>query len=77
MNAKGLIKSWMFLLGIVLGHSNLYSQSYKPTNTGELVKHKYYTLSYIEEHEQAEWVHYLLTRDMIEGVAKRKCKIRL
>ena len=73
MNVKGLIKSWIFLLGIVfLGHINLYSQSYKPTNTGELIEHKYYTLSYIEEHEQAEWVHYLLTKEMIEGPAKRK-----
>ena len=73
MNAKRLIDSWIFLLAIVfLGHINLYSQSYTPTSTGELVKHKYYTLSYIEEHEQAEWVHYLLTKDMIEGVAKRK-----
>ena len=73
MNVKGLIKSWIFLLGIVfLGHINLYSQSYKPTNTGELIEHKYYTLSYIEEHEQAEWVHYLLTKEMIDGPAKRK-----
>ena len=73
MIEKRLIKSWIFLLGIVLfGHINLYSQNYKPTNAGELIKHKHYTLSYIEEHEQAEWVHYFLTKEMIEGPAKRK-----
>ena len=73
MLAKGFIKSWLFLLGTVcFVHINLYSQEYKPTNTGELIKHKYYTLSFIEEHEQAEWVHYLLTKEMIEGPAKRK-----
>lgn len=31
------------------------------STTGEVVKHKYYTLSYSEEHEQAEWVAYKLT----------------
>ncbi|MCY7330352.1 MAG: DNA/RNA non-specific endonuclease [Saprospiraceae bacterium] len=31
--------------------------------TGEIVHHTYYTLSYAEDHEQAEWVAYVLTRD--------------
>lgn len=36
---------------------------YLPTSTtGEIIKHKYYTLSYSEEHEQAEWVAYELKR---------------
>ena len=32
---------------------------------GELVHHTYFTLSYVEDHEQAEWVAYLLTRDRL------------
>ena len=34
--------------------------------TGQIVHHKYYTLSYSEEHEQAEWVAYELTKKRIQ-----------
>ena len=33
--------------------------------TGELIRHRYYTLNYNEEHEQAEWVAYELTRERL------------
>lgn len=33
-----------------------------PTHHGELVHHQHFSLSYIEEHEQAEWVAYELTK---------------
>lgn len=37
-----------------------------PTSTtGQIVEHQYYTLSYSEEHEQAEWVAYELTVDRL------------
>jgi len=40
-----------------------------PTSTtGQFVKHKYFTISYSEKHEQAEWVFYKLTKD---NVSKR------
>ncbi len=40
--------------------------NYLPTsNTGAIVKHKYYTLSYYEKYEQAEWVAYELTKEQI------------
>lgn len=32
----------------------------------EVIHHQAYTLSYLEEHEQAEWVAYLLTKDMLQ-----------
>lgn len=35
------------------------------TRNGKVVKHKFYTLSYVEEHEQAEWVAYELKREDI------------
>jgi endonuclease G, mitochondrial len=38
-----------------------------PSSKGELVSHTYYTLSYNEDHEQAEWVAYELTRDMLDA----------
>ncbi len=34
-----------------------------PTSSGEIVRHTWYTLSYSEDHEQAEWVAYELTLD--------------
>lgn len=36
-------------------------ENFHPTSsTGQIVKHKYFTLSYNEKHEQAEWVSYKL-----------------
>jgi endonuclease G len=37
------------------------------TRLGTLVHHRYYSLSYSEQHEQAEWVAYKLTREMLDG----------
>ena len=48
------------------------AKSFLPeSTTGEVIKHKYYTLSYSEEHEQAEWVAYKLTE---ENLRKPKVK---
>ncbi len=35
------------------------------SNTNEIVRHKYYTLSYNEKHEQAEWVAYELKKNQL------------
>lgn len=41
--------------------------NYLPTSTtGDVVRHKYYTLSYSEQDEQAEWVAYVLTRKRLQ-----------
>jgi endonuclease G, mitochondrial len=34
-----------------------------PASSGELVRHTWYALGYAEDHEQAEWVAYELTRE--------------
>ncbi|MDA9774066.1 DNA/RNA non-specific endonuclease, partial [Saprospiraceae bacterium] len=34
-------------------------------SSGEIVKHKHYSLSYMEDFEQAEWVAYELTKESI------------
>lgn len=40
------------------------SLAYLPESTsGAIIHHQYYSLSYSEEHEQAEWVAYRLTRE--------------
>ena len=43
-----------------------------PSSNGEVVEHTYYSLSYLEEHEQAEWVHYKLNSTMLKGEIPRK-----
>lgn len=43
-----------------------------PSHNGEVVHHQYYSLSYIKEAKQAEWVAYKLTRRMLKKVVNRK-----
>lgn len=45
--------------------------SLEPKSEGEIVKHTYYTLAYSEENEQAYWVYYQLTPDLINGSQTR------
>ncbi|NUO00071.1 MAG: DNA/RNA non-specific endonuclease [Saprospiraceae bacterium] len=42
------------------------NEYYLPTASGQVVKHRFYSLSYLEDHEQAEWVAYTLTRDNLK-----------
>ena len=67
------IKSITLILTILLSISIASSaQELLPTSTtGEIVKHTYYTLSYSEKDEQAEWVFYILTSEMLNGKQKR------
>ena len=44
------------------------------STTGEVVKHNYYTLSYSEEHEQAEWVAYKLTEENLRKPNVKRAK---
>ncbi len=41
---------------------------------GEVVHHKYYSLSYSEKHEQAEWVAYELTKKSIQAKNVKRAK---
>lgn len=45
--------------------------SFEPKSSGEIVKHTYYTLAYSEENEQAFWVYYVLTPELINGPQSR------
>lgn len=46
-------------------HKNKFD--YLPTSTtGAVIKHGYYTLSYSEKHEQAEWVAYQLKKEHLK-----------
>eukprot|EP00919_Chromeraceae_sp_WS-2016_P048901 GHVR01115632.1.p1 GENE.GHVR01115632.1~~GHVR01115632.1.p1 ORF type:complete len:253 (+),score=34.20 GHVR01115632.1:347-1105(+) len=36
-----------------------------PDFQGDIIYHNYYVLKYDEQHEQAKWVYYILTKDMV------------
>jgi len=48
-----------------------FGQDYLPKSNREIINHTYYSLSYSEKHEQAEWVYYKLTPQMINGNIER------
>ena len=52
------------------------SQNFLPKSSGEIVIHDYFTLSYSEPNEQAEWVFYKLTASMLSGGIDRTDNFR-
>jgi len=52
--------------------------NYLPTSTtGQIVEHSFYSLSYAEGHEQAEWVAYELTKEATGGTKGRSNDFRI
>lgn len=49
----------------------IQNQGFQPISAGEIVKHTYFTLAYSEENEQARWVYYELTPELINGIQTR------
>ena len=49
----------------------IIESNYEPTSNGEIIKHTYYSLAYSEENEQAFWVYYELTPELINGTQSR------
>jgi endonuclease G len=43
------------------------TRTYLPSAHGEIVHHKYYSLSYIEKDETAEWTAYMMNRSMLNA----------
>jgi endonuclease G len=70
------------LLSLVFAFSGILSYaasvSYLPVPATELVRHTYYTLSYNEKYEQANWVYYVLTDSMVTaGGQERSNKFKI
>ena len=59
-----------------LNFKELNFKEFKPTNNGELVQHTHYSLSYSEQHEQAEWVFYEIKKERILGLVNRSNNFR-
>lgn len=48
-----------------------FGQNWLPSQQGQRIDHQYFSLSYMEDHEQAEWVAYELTAEKASGEFKR------
>jgi endonuclease G len=72
------MKNLLFLLLLIV--PSIAVAQYQPKYGGkynEIVKHKYYELSYNEKYEQANWVYYKLTPEMVNNkVAERRNNFR-
>ena len=69
----------IILFFTVLISMNLFSQEfdYLPfSTTNQIIKHTFYTLSYSEKNEQAEWVAYELTKSKVYGQVSRTDNFR-
>lgn len=53
-------------------NNNNDNKTWLPSANGEVVSHQFYSLSYIEKHEQAEWVAYELTKEHLQGERVRR-----
>lgn len=60
----------------IIGFSQSVNDHLLPTNNRELVHHAYYSLSYSEQHEQAEWVFYEIKKERILGLVGRTDNFR-
>ncbi len=63
------MKQLLFLISLIPFIS--FGQDYIPHSDGQIISHTHYTLSYSEENEQANWVYYALTPDMVKGTVSR------
>tara|TARA_B110000090_G_C13312219_1_gene420085 strand:+ start:118 stop:1059 length:942 start_codon:yes stop_codon:yes gene_type:complete len=69
------MKNLTLILSLIC--SFCYSQDLRPLGLyNDVVSHDYYTLSYSEEHEQAEWVYYTLNSNQLNLAVERKDNFR-
>ncbi|MEM7102679.1 MAG: DNA/RNA non-specific endonuclease [Bacteroidota bacterium] len=54
-----------------------YSKAFMPTaHQGTIIEHPYFAISYVEEHEQSEWVFYELDIQRLKGKVDRNFNFR-
>lgn len=79
-NSQGIIKVMQKYLSILLSFLALttYAQIELPAHSpsDQIIKHEGFALKYNEEHEQADWVAYQLTREEVDGRYKRTDNFR-
>jgi endonuclease G, mitochondrial len=75
MTVKNIFLFFVFILSISCksddGMQPNETIGFEPKSNGEIIKHTYYSLSYSEDNEQAYWVYYELTPELINGNQSR------
>src|SRR5450759_3173211 len=74
MKIKSITLVLIFILSI--SYASTAQDLLPKSTTGQIIKHTYYTLSYSEPNEQAEWVYYELTPAFVNGSQPRKDAFR-
>lgn len=73
-------KQQVYFIVLLLWTSTLYCQKIPlqiHSSNGQIIHHTHYSLSYSEEHEQAEWVSYVLNPPFLNGSAVRTDDFRM
>lgn len=70
------MRSLLIFVLFVLPFIGFSQDFFKITSNGEKISHLRYSLSYIENHEQAEWVYYKLNSKLLTGLTKRSNNFR-
>lgn len=74
---KDYLKYIVVEIIILIGWTNLlFSQCLYEPSSASKVDHTYFSLEYSEEHEQAKWVCYQLTSNMVNGTVERTDNFR-
>lgn len=67
----------LFCLIYLFGFFVYPQEYYKNSFNGDLITHSHFSLSYVEDHEQAEWVYYKLNPILLKGSSKRTNNFRV
>jgi endonuclease G, mitochondrial len=60
-----------FTLILSISFASTAQELLPASTTGHIYRHTYYSLSYSEANEQAEWVYYIVTSEMLKGKQPR------
>jgi endonuclease G len=82
LKGTNIIMKYIFHILIVITFTldsggYIYAQNWEPNGQSDnIIKHSYYTLSYSEDHEQAEWVQYKLQPHLFDKNISRANNFR-
>ena len=73
---KNILLLLVILPMICLSQAQYYMDYIPSSTTGQVIHHKYYSLSYSEDHETAEWTIYHLSNERMLGTVSRTNNFR-
>jgi len=70
------MQTLLFIIALIPSFLSVPDLSFLPIPGEQQISHSYYILSYNEDAEQANWVYYKLTKEMLEGDVERNSNFR-